>query len=106
MFDFVLLCIAIFDAWILPFLTFLKDMDVKNLVVAKVARLARVMRIMRVLQGKLELRMVVEGLMVSMRSMIWVALLLGVLIYIASILCVVCFGDVTTDCDLDFSTVP
>lgn len=81
-------------------------LQVRNFLILKCMRLMRIIRILRVLQHKNEMRMVMEGLVASFQSMIWVALMLGMLIYVAAIVCVTFFRTVETPIALDFATMP
>jgi len=69
--------------------------NLRQVLILKLLRLLRILRILRVLQHKIELRMVLEGLVASFQSMFWVAGMLGLLIYVASIICVTFFREVS-----------
>jgi len=69
-------------------------------------RLIRILRILKVFRTKPELRCLLEGLVASVRSMGWVALMFSCTIYAAAIVCVSCFSDVESESRLTFQSVP
>jgi len=58
----------------------------------RTARILRALRLFRMLQMRRELVVLVEGLFSSLRAMLWIAVLLGVLIYASAIFAVSALG--------------
>lgn len=86
--DFVIVWVAILDMWIVPVLG---SRD-SSLSFIKVFRLLRLLRILKLVHNVPELKMVIEGMIASMRSMVWIVLLLLAVMYILGILCVETIG--------------
>lgn len=102
-FDAFLLCVTFFDISLDLFQRGYDDVfDLRNLLILKLLRLLRILRILRVLQKKVEMRMVLEGLVASFQSMIWVALMLGLLVYVTAIICVTFFSEIRNPDNPDF----
>lgn len=105
-FDFFLVSTAVLDNWIVTPILNAASSPISNIYVIRLVRLLRILRILKVLRSKKELQMLLEGLMGALKSMIWVATLLGFLIYASAIICVTLFSKVHTDYWLTFHTVP
>jgi len=103
--DFVLLFITITDAIFLMVEASVGG-ELRTFLGLKMLRLLRIFRILRVLQHKKEMRLVLEGLLASFHSMIWVVLVMVLLIYMTSILCVTFFRDAKIEIDLNFQNLP
>lgn len=88
MLDFLIVWVAILDMWIIPMLGSRNS----SLSFIKVFRLLRLLRILKLVHNVPELKMVIEGMIASMRSMVWIVLLLLAVMYILGILCVETIG--------------
>lgn len=84
--DFVLVVLAVVDTWILTFVdTGGNKGDLKMLSTLRVVRMLRLVRFVRLLRQFQELWLLVAGLMNSMRTLAWVALLLMIVLYVFGI---------------------
>lgn len=105
--DFGLVWAAILD---LAVKAFNGDCDhCRTLVLLRIVRILRTLRLFRVLRCKRELVIIAEGLMSSLKSMVWVAVLLALLIYAFGIFAVTVFGEATETIGWDtpfFDTLP
>jgi len=91
--DFFLVAIALFD--IVAQFGFSGCEHCNSLEVFRLARILRALRLFRILRSRRELVVLAEGLSQSLKSMGWVCLLLGVMIYASSIFAVSAFGSQT-----------
>merc|ERR1740133_906967 len=89
-FDCLLACLGIFDTMVLPVV--FKSDAMSQITIIRVFRLLRLMRMVKVLTIQRQLEVLVEGLCASLKSMFWIGLLLGVIIYTFAIFCVVVIG--------------
>lgn len=87
--DFCLVSVSIVDNW---FLMFFATDDLDNLTVLRLVRLFRVFRMIKVVKVKRELLVLVEGIVASIRAMVPIMTLLGLVVYAFSILCVEIIG--------------
>jgi len=76
--DFVIAWVSIVSSWILPVLRIQSD---ERMGIVRVFRLLRLLRILKIMKSIPELRMVVEGLVGSLRALFWVVLLLLMVVY-------------------------
>lgn len=88
LFDCVVANISIADTWVLPTIGMEGDMSF-----FRMFRLLRLLRIVKLTRMVPELTVVVEGLLNSMRSMVWIVLLLMVMLYAFAICCVQVIGN-------------
>jgi len=84
--DAVIVVMAIIDNWLLSL--FLSDEDKDSLSFLSVIKLVRLGRILKLLKMKRELAVLVESILNSLSSMVWLSVLLGILIYMVAICCV------------------
>jgi hypothetical protein len=93
-FDFVLVLTSVVDT---VFLTWLPKSEgqgaVRVMVVLRIFRLFRLCRILRLLRAFKELWLLVKGLMEAMKTLVWTALLLFIILYMASIFIVQIVGE-------------
>lgn len=87
--DFFLVVISILDTWIL---VWFDASGLRILSVLRVLRMLRLVRFVRLLRLFQELWLIVSGLINSMRTLAWVALLLSMLIYVLGIFLTVTVG--------------
>lgn len=85
--DFGIALMSILDMWILSPLG-----NQNNLEVVRIFRLARVMRLAKLVRSIPEVTVVVEGMVASLRAMIWIILLLVIVIYTFGIMFVEAVG--------------
>lgn len=99
--DAIVVIVAVIDNWILAFA--LADQDTSSMNVISILRLIRLSRILKLLKAKRELMMLIEGIFSSIRSMAWLSVLLGILVYTVAICFVQFIGrtDVYDDDDFD-----
>mmetsp|Transcript_25878 Transcript_25878/g.59719 ORF Transcript_25878/g.59719 Transcript_25878/m.59719 type:complete len:575 (+) Transcript_25878:170-1894(+) len=98
--DCLVVCVSVLDNWILALAG---STVLTNATVISNLRLIRLARILKVLRLKRELMMIIEGIVASLRSMVWLALVLLVVLYIVSIFCVkVIAQDGAGDEEFDF----
>lgn len=95
--DFSVAWISILDVWILPaYVEIFGDLpgggSPASLSVFRSFRLLRLLRVLRIMKAIPELRMVVEGILSSLRHMFWVFVLLVIVMYTFSIYCVEVLG--------------
>jgi len=89
--DFALVFLGVADCWILP--AILSPSDATHLDTLKLFRLLRLARIIKLMRMRRELHVLLEGMLDSVRSMIWVGVLLTVIIYTFAIFCILVLGD-------------
>lgn len=87
--DFLVTMTAILDMWVVPSI----DAGSTNFGIVRVFRLLRLLRVLRLIHNVPELFCVIEGMVASFKSMLWIILLLATFIYMASILCVEVVGN-------------
>jgi len=105
--DLALSVVAVVDSWILSPILSGSDVPLRSFIVIRLMRLFRICRILKVLRSRRELQMLLEGLIGALASMVWVALLLGVLIYACSIVMVTLFREIDFDgFPLTFEGIP
>jgi voltage-gated sodium channel len=97
-FDFFLVMTSVLDTCIL---TWLPKTDgqgaVRVMAVLRIFRLFRLCRILRLLRAFKELWLLVKGLMEAMKTLVWTALLLFIILYMASIFIVQMVGENAED---------
>merc|ERR1719235_3022826 len=97
-FDFFLVMTSVLDTVIL---TWLPKSDgqgaVRVMAVLRIFRLFRLCRILRLLRAFKELWLLVKGLMEAMKTLVWTALLLFIILYMASIFIVQMVGENSDD---------
>mmetsp|Transcript_23628 Transcript_23628/g.43854 ORF Transcript_23628/g.43854 Transcript_23628/m.43854 type:complete len:631 (-) Transcript_23628:30-1922(-) len=81
--DFIVANIAIIDICLVPFM----DGGDSGMSTFRVFRLLKLLRVARMLKVIPELMMVVEGLVASIRAMVWICLMMLMLLYAAGIFC-------------------
>lgn len=86
--DFFVAWLSVIDAWILVF--FLPEGSAISIV--RVFRLLRLLRLLKLAHKVPELTMVIEGIVASLKSMVWILLLLIVVLYVGSIICAEIIG--------------
>lgn len=89
--DFALVWLGVADCWILPFM--LSTSSTTDLDTLKLFRLLRLGRIIKLMRMRRELHVLLDGMLDSVRSMIWVGVLLAVIIYTFAIFCIIVLGD-------------
>jgi voltage-gated sodium channel len=89
-FDCLLAWLGIVDTIVLSVVY--KSNAMAQISVIRIFRLLRLMRMVKVLTIQRQLEVLVEGIAASLKSMFWIGLLLGVLIYTCAIFCVVVIG--------------
>eukprot|EP00928_Gymnodinium_smaydae_P004669 TRINITY_DN11591_c0_g2_i1.p1 TRINITY_DN11591_c0_g2~~TRINITY_DN11591_c0_g2_i1.p1 ORF type:complete len:699 (-),score=147.12 TRINITY_DN11591_c0_g2_i1:232-2328(-) len=94
--DFVLVWMGIVDL-IVEFFFASASEDLENAAILRILRLLRAARLVRVLRTRRELVVLFEGLIASLKAMVWVAFLLLVIVYAGAIFCVGAFSDVRWD---------
>jgi voltage-gated sodium channel len=87
--DFCVVCTAVIDNWILKVVL---SGEGSGMGFISILRLVRLARILKLLRGKRELMLLIEGIMSSMRSMVWLSLLLAILCYVTGIVMVLFIG--------------
>mmetsp|Transcript_56394 Transcript_56394/g.104339 ORF Transcript_56394/g.104339 Transcript_56394/m.104339 type:complete len:587 (+) Transcript_56394:167-1927(+) len=99
--DCLVVCVSVLDNWILALAG---STALTNATVISNLRLIRLARILKVLRLKRELMMIIEGIVASLKSMVWLALVLLVVLYIVSIFCVkvIAGDDDLTSAEQDF----
>merc|ERR1719191_1519409 len=83
---------SVFDNWIIAPLARNDGTMMSQLSVLRVLRVCRVARMVRLLKGFRELFVILVGIFDSLRTILWVVLLLAFVLYSASILCVEIMG--------------
>jgi voltage-gated sodium channel len=87
LFDAMLVTVGVFDTWILPLTGMDSDIRFLTLIrLFRLLRLVRVLRVLRLLRFLKELMLLVQGITSAMRAMVWGLLLLGITIFICSLL--------------------
>eukprot|EP00747_Dinoflagellata_sp_TGD_P072445 gnl/TRDRNA2_/TRDRNA2_157485_c2_seq1.p1 gnl/TRDRNA2_/TRDRNA2_157485_c2~~gnl/TRDRNA2_/TRDRNA2_157485_c2_seq1.p1 ORF type:complete len:682 (-),score=122.31 gnl/TRDRNA2_/TRDRNA2_157485_c2_seq1:81-2126(-) len=89
--DFIVAWIAILDLWVLSML--ISSAELSKITVIRLFRLMRLTRVMKVLKLNHELLVIVEGFAASLRSMVWITIVLLVVLYAASVFCVQIIGN-------------
>lgn len=96
-FDFLVTILGCTDAWIItPVLSSGgdgNDSPMSSITVLRVFRLLRLARLIRVLRMFNELVVLVQTLGNSIRAVGWMSLLLGIIIYTGSVICVILIGE-------------
>ena len=90
--DFIIVICSVIDTWILPSIVQNVSGDSVILGALRIFRLLRLCRVLKLLHAFPELMLVLEGIVSSLRSLLWVGLLLFVVIYAFSILVVQMVG--------------
>lgn len=88
--DFVICSTSMMFAWVLPSMS--SYISTGGWSQIRVFRLLRLFRILRIMKAIPELRMVLEGIVTSMKAIMWVILLLFLVIYAFSVFCVHMIG--------------
>lgn len=100
-FDFTVTILGCVDAWVVtPIMTMSSEggeSPMSSFTVLRVFRLLRLARLIRVLRMFNELVVLVQTLANSMRAVGWMSLLLGMIIYTGSIICVIIIGEPNKD---------
>lgn len=102
-----LVLLAVFDSWIVPFLTAFNLDGIGNLSALRLIRLLRLVRLVKLMRSCRELWLLVCGLMAGLKTLFWVAILMALALYICAVLCVQTIGqDPTypTGEDVEFTT--
>eukprot|EP00931_Biecheleriopsis_adriatica_P060587 TRINITY_DN36394_c0_g1_i1.p1 TRINITY_DN36394_c0_g1~~TRINITY_DN36394_c0_g1_i1.p1 ORF type:complete len:626 (+),score=131.01 TRINITY_DN36394_c0_g1_i1:49-1926(+) len=92
------------DAWMLTFIFASADGEgspLSSLVILRVLRLVRLVRLLRVLRMFSELVILVNTILSSIKAVTWMSVLLGLIIYIGSILTVMLIGVPLRESDAD-----
>eukprot|EP00746_Dinoflagellata_sp_MGD_P132067 gnl/MRDRNA2_/MRDRNA2_65794_c0_seq1.p1 gnl/MRDRNA2_/MRDRNA2_65794_c0~~gnl/MRDRNA2_/MRDRNA2_65794_c0_seq1.p1 ORF type:complete len:770 (-),score=131.39 gnl/MRDRNA2_/MRDRNA2_65794_c0_seq1:73-2382(-) len=89
--DFFLVWMSIIDTWILGPIMAGND-SMKDLSILRMIRLLRIARLARLLKVFKELWMIIRGILDSLKTMLWVSMLLLLLLYTCSIMCVDMIG--------------
>jgi voltage-gated sodium channel len=100
--DFFLCWLSVFDIFVVPFLLQSKKTGTKNFSVLRILRLLRVVRVARIFKFLKELWLILRGIMESFRTLVWVTLLLGVVLYICAIFCTQMIGQSPAETYEDF----
>jgi len=82
---------GVLETWVLRVI--MSGSDDSNIPVFSIIRVLRLLRMIRMLRMKRELDVLLEGMIASFRSMVWVGLLLAVAIYSFAIFCTSTIGD-------------
>lgn len=90
--DFALVIFAVSDTWLMTILLFKMDFDLQTLSVLRVLRMLRLLRIIRCIRQSRELLLIIHGIAQAMRTCCWVAIMLGLVMYIISIFFVQVLG--------------
>jgi len=102
-FDFLVTVLGCTDAWIItPILSTQSGGDgegsrMSSITVLRIFRLLRLARLIRVLRMFNELVVLVQTLGNSIRAVGWMSLLLGMIIYTGSVICVILIGEANKD---------
>jgi len=100
-FDFTVTILGCVDAWVVtPIMTMSSEggeSPMSSFTVLRVFRLLRLARLIRVLRMFNELVVLVQTLANSMRAVGWMSLLLGMIIYTGSIICVIIIAEPNKD---------
>jgi voltage-gated sodium channel len=105
-FDFGVTILGCLDAWLMTPILALNSSDgaespMSSITVLRVFRLLRLARLIRVLRMFNELVILVQTLGNSIRAVGWMSLLLGMIIYTGSVICVILIGEPHRDDDKD-----
>jgi hypothetical protein len=88
--DFSVVWISVADSIIIPIASSGgSNVDIRAFSVMRLCRLARVFKMLRL---KKELVMIIEGIITSLRSMVWLSVLLFIIVYASAIFCVQVVG--------------
>jgi len=99
-FDFTVTLLGIVDAWVVTLIIGTNnDSPMSSFTVLRMFRLIRLARLIRVLRMFNELVVLVQTLGNSVRAVGWMSLLLGMIIYTGSIVCVLLLGQPLRDSD-------
>jgi len=101
-FDFTVTFLGCIDAWVItPILTLSVSSDggspLSSFTVLRVFRLLRLARLIRVLRMFNELVILVQTLANSIKAVGWMSLLLGMILYTGSVICVILLGEPNRD---------
>lgn len=100
-FDFLVTVLGCLDAWLVtPILAATADggeSPMSSFTVLRIFRLVRLARLIRVLRMFNELVILVQTLANSMKAVGWMSLLLGMIIYTGSVICVILLGEQEKD---------
>lgn len=96
--DLFLVFLAIYDAWISPFVRSSDPSDVGYLRVIRMLRLLRLVKLFRVMKMQRNLWLLVQGFIESFSTLCWVSFLILFVIYAYS-----CLFRILVDCSRDYS---
>ena len=82
--DFFLVCLSVNDAWVMPFIG-MEGGGMKSLSVLRMARMLRLARLIRLMRAFKELWLIVSGFIASLKTLSWVCMLLGIVLYLYGI---------------------
>lgn len=89
LFDFSLAMLSVGDAWIMPAVGGGNGMrSITLLRVMRFARMVRLLRLLRMMRMFRELWLIVNGFLEALRTLIWVLLLMGIILYVGGIVMV------------------
>lgn len=88
--DFMLVCSAILDTWIMPLVASRSGLGKLSLL--RVIRLLRLVRLIKLARALKQLYLLVCGLMAGLSTLLWVFLLMSVTLYMCAVFCVQIIG--------------
>ena len=97
--DFVLVNIALVDVWLLKLFFPEQAGAMKNLAILRLLRLCRLARMVKFLRLFKELWLIVSGVAASLKTIVWVSILLLIVLYIAGIFFTLTLGQNREDFD-------
>merc|ERR1719388_523602 len=90
--DALLVCLSVLDVWIISLATGGGESGMQQLSILRLLRILRIMRMVRLLRAFKELWVILKGILDSFKTMFWISLLLFLVLYTCSILCVPVIG--------------
>lgn len=112
-FDFVIVVFGVIDLWIVkPLVSDEKSHLSKFVILLRAIRIFRILRVLRLLKACQQLRLLISGMVSSLKSVFWISVLFVLVILVSAIFCTLMIGhdaDTFSDPPLierSFGTVP
>ena len=90
--DLVIVSLSIIDSWVLTFMQSGGGFEARAFFGIKIIRMLRLLRFVRLLRMFQDLWLIVQGLLASLRTLVWVIVLLLFIIYIFGVFCTIQIG--------------